>query len=126
MYYLLKLFAIFTGVNRLSASANQFYLVFFQSAILGQGNRGVERGLPTQSRQQRIGTFFFNNRGHHLRGYRLNIGGVCHLGIGHNGCRVGINQNDPQPFRFEDAAGLTPRIVKFAGLADLNWPGTNN
>ena len=126
MYYLLELFAIFTSVDCLSASANQFYPVFFQGAILGQGNRGVQCGLSAQSRQQRVGAFLFNNRGHYLRGYRLNIGSVRHLRIGHNGCRVGINQNDPQPFRFEDAAGLTPGIVKFAGLADLNWPGTNN
>ena len=126
VYYLFKLFAILSGINRLGASANQFYLIFFQSAILGKGNRSVECGLSAQCRQQRIGAFLFNNRRHHLRGYRLNIGSVRHLRIGHNGCRVGVNQNDSQPFRFEHAASLAPGIVKFAGLADLNRPGTNN
>ena len=54
-------------------------------------------------------------------GDRLDVGGVGHFRIGHDGGRVGIDQNDAlMPSSRQHAAGLGARIIEFRGLADDN------
>ncbi len=55
---------------------------------------------------------------HRLPGDRLDVGGVGHHRIGHDGRWIGVDQNDPEAFLAQGLAGLGAGIVEFAGLAD--------
>ena len=91
-----------------------------------QSQRCIQRGLSAHCRQQHIRQFFFDNPGHHIRGYRLNIGRICHHWVCHNGGGIGINQNDPKAFFFQCLTGLRPGIIKLTCLSNNNRPCPNN
>jgi len=61
-----------------------------------------------------------------FRGDRLDIGGIGQIGIGHDGGRVGIDQNDPVTLGLQCLAGLRPGIVKLTGLTDDDGSGTDD
>ena len=50
---------------------------------------------------------------------------ICDCRIGHNGSGIGINKNNLQSFLFESKASLRTGIVKFSGLSNYDWTGTN-
>ena len=61
-----------------------------------------------------------------LRRDRLDIGGVGHLRVGHDGGGVRIDQDDPVAFRLQRLAGLNPGIVELARLADDDRAGADD
>ncbi len=97
---------------------NHFDAEFRQGAVLVQRQCSVQRGLPSHRRQQRVGALGLDDARHRCRCDRLDIGGVCHLRIGHDRRRVGVHQDHPVPLGPQCLAGLGTGIVKLAGLAD--------
>ena len=85
-----------------------------------QIQRTVQRGLSAHGGQYRIGAFFGDNLFNRLPHNRLDIGNICHIGVGHNRGGVGIHQNDFIAFFTQGFTGLCARIVKFTGLSDDN------
>ena len=80
--------------DRFGRGADKFDTETLQGAVAMQGHGGIERGLPTHRRQQRVRTFFFQYFGHDFRCDRFDIGCVGDLGIGHDRRRVRIHQDD--------------------------------
>ena len=80
--------------------------------------RGVERRLPAHGRQQRVGPLLLDDLGDDLGRDRLDIGRVGQLRIGHDGGRVGVDQDDAIALCLQRLAGLRAGIVELAGLAD--------
>ena len=113
-------------VDGIPGGANHFHIVLFQHAFPRQIEGAVQCRLPTHGGQQRIGAFFLNDFGNHSPINRFNIGSIGHLGIGHDGSRIGIDQNNPITLFPERLAGLCTRIVKLTGLTDHNRTGTDN
>ncbi len=98
-----------------------------QLAELRNANdRQIKRGLPADGRQQRVGPFFGDNRGHGLDGQRLNIRAVCGFGVGHNRGRIGINQHHDITFLPQSLARLGAGIVKLASLPDNDRAAADN
>ena len=53
---------------------------------------------------------------------RLDIGPVRHVGIGHDGGGIGVDEDDPVALRAQRLAGLRPGIIELARLADDDRP----
>ena len=86
---------VLAALDRLDVRADQLDAVLVEHAGLVQRDRGVQRGLPAQGRQQRVGALLGDDLLDELRGDRLDVGGVGELGVGHDRRRVGVDQADP-------------------------------
>jgi hypothetical protein len=123
---LLEFFPVFRLVDGILGCADQDHAVFFQHAVLGQVQGAVKRGLPPHGGQDGIRPFPFQDALHRLPVDGLDVGGVRHLRVGHDGGRVGVHQDDPVPLFLERLAGLGAGIVELAGLADDDGAGADD
>ena len=89
-------------------------------------HRHVERSLSAQRRQNRVGAFLGDDLLDVLGGYRLDVSGIRKVRVGHDGRRVGVDEDDAEALFAQDPTCLCPRVVKLAGLADHDWTGTNH
>ena len=121
-----ELRAVLCLVDRFRCRADQLDIVFFQYAVTMQIERAVERGLATHSRQNRVWLFGRDNALHHLPGDRLDVGDVGHLGVGHDGGRIAVDQNDFVTLFTQGLAGLCAGVVKFAGLTNDDRASADN
>ena len=88
----------------------------------------VQRCLAAQCGQQdqftdgaqtlHLGLFAHDDFLHRLRGNRLDVGSVCELRIGHDGGRVGVDEDHTVTLFPQCFAGLGSRIIEFTGLSD--------
>ena len=118
--------AILGLVDGVGGRADHDDAASFQNAHAPQRQRGVERGLPAHGRQERVRTLLLDDLGHDLRRDRLDVGRVGQIRIGHDGRRIGIDENDPIALVLERLAGLRAGIVELAGLADDDRPRTDD
>ncbi len=123
---LLEFFAVLGLVDGLLRGADHLDAVLFQHAVLGQIERAVQRRLPAHGRQQRVGPFLRDDLLHDLPGDRLDVGGIRHLRIGHDGRRIGVHQDDAVALLAQRLAGLGAGIVELAGLADDDGAGADD
>ncbi|OPZ69714.1 MAG: hypothetical protein BWY82_02236 [Verrucomicrobia bacterium ADurb.Bin474] len=117
----LTVLAFFDG---LALGTDQLHTVLLQNTPLGQLQRKVEPGLPSQCRQKCRWSFLGNDLLQHLRNERLDVGRIRKLGIRHDRGRITIDQNHPVSLLPESLAGLGSTVVKLTGLADHNRTGT--
>ena len=120
---LAKQLAVLGLVDGVGGGADHRDVEFVEHAHLAQRQRGVERGLPAHGRQQREAAgndvaLLLDDLGDDLRRDRLDIGRVRQIRIGHDGRRIGIDQDDPIALGLERLAGLRAGIIELAGLAD--------
>ena len=107
-------------VDGVGVGADHLNTVLFQHAMLFQVQRAVQGSLATHGRQQRVRLFFLNDLGDGFPGDRLDVGGVGHDRVGHDGRRVGVHQNNPVALFPQGLTGLCTRIVELARLPDHN------
>src|SRR5208282_5164637 len=139
----LPVFAAFDGFG---FGANHLDAVFFQHTGAVKGHRGVERGLAAERREQHkfvrglgVGVWVLGNThfAHLLlladddflntfRRDRLDVGAVGELRVGHDGGRVGVDENDAEAFLLERFAGLRAGIIELARLADDDRSGADD
>ena len=115
---LIKLLAVLAAFNSRKVTANHLDAKFIQNAALGKFNSSVKSSLTTEGRQQGVRAFLFDNLLDEFLGNWLNIGAINQLGIGHDGCRIGINQNNLVAIFFQHLARLGTGIVELARLAN--------
>jgi hypothetical protein len=118
---------VLAALNGVEVGADELHAVALQRPVLVQRDRGVQRGLPAQGGQQRVNLVAaLRLLGDHLLdeggGYRLDVGVVGVLRVGHDGGRVGVDQADLQPLRAQHPAGLGTGVVELAGLPDDDRP----
>ena len=117
---LLELLAVLAGADRVNRRADQLDVEALKNAHLGQGDGRIEGRLATEGGQEGVGAFLLDNRSHDLRGDRLDVGRVGDTRVGHDGGRVGVDEDDAQALLLQDAACLRARVVELARLADDN------
>ncbi len=100
--------------------------VLLQHARAGQLRREIQASLATEVGQEGVGTFLLDDFRERWYGERLNVGYVRHAGIGHDGGRVRINQDDLVSQTTQRLAGLGSGIIEFTGLADDNGTRPDN
>jgi hypothetical protein len=76
--------------------------------------------------QQRVGFLARDDLGHDLGRDRLHVGRVGQVRIGHDGGRVGIDQDHPVALFLEGLAGLGAGVIELAGLSDHDRPGADD
>ncbi len=112
---------IFRHIDGFFFSANQLDIVFFEHAVFSQRQGAVQCSLTTHGGEDYIRTLFFDNFGNGLPFDRLDVSGVRHSRIGHDGGWVRVHQNDAITFFAQGFTSLGTRVVEFAGLTNNNW-----
>ena len=117
---------IFCLLNAPAFGSKELHLALPQNAFLLQLHGKVKSGLSSDSREDRIRAFPANDSGDVFQRQRLHIYFVCDRGVGHNGCGIGIAENNLISLFFEGETGLRSRVVKFGGLPDHDRPGADD
>ena len=87
--------SVLTELNRLDTGPDQGAAVLLQDPCRMQGDGRIERGLAAKGRQNSVGSLLGDDRLDNLGGDRLDIGRIRELGVGHDGGRVRVDQDDP-------------------------------
>ena len=126
LHGLLEQLAVLGLVDGLALGADHLHAVFFQHALAVEIERGVQRGLAAHGRQQRVRALLCDDLRDRLPGDRLDVGGVGHLRVGHDGGRIGVDQNDAVALFAQRLAGLRAGVVELAALADDDRAGADD
>ena len=114
----LELVAVLRGADRLDARADELDAELLEHTRLVQLDGEVERGLPAERGEQRVGALPLDDAGEAGEVERLDVGGVGELGIGHDRRRVRVHEDDAVALGLEHAARLGARVVELARLPD--------
>ena len=115
---MLEELAVFTLLDCLNLRADEFDVVLLENAQLVESHCCVQGSLPTESRQNCVWSLLGDDRFDNLRSNRFDVGGICEVWVGHDCCRVRVNQDDSNTLFLKHAASLGARVVKLAGLTD--------
>ena len=118
--------AVLGLADRLGAGADELAAVPRQRPALGQRQPDVQPGLAAERRQDGVGLLDGDDLLDDLGRDRLDVGAVGHLGVGHDGGRVRVDQHHLVPFLAERLARLGARVVELAGLADDDRAGADD
>ena len=112
--------AVLALVDRVVVRADQLHAVAFQDAGLPQGLGEVERGLPPEGREQRVGAFRSEDRLDVGGIQRFDVGPVGDVGVGHDRRGVAVHEHDAVAGRPERLARLRAGVVELRRLTDLD------
>ena len=118
--------AVFGLVDGFGGRADHLDIVFFQDAHFLERERAVQRRLAAHGREQRIGALFLDDLCDDFRRDRLDIGAVRHVGVGHDGGGVRVDEDDAVALLLQRFHGLCAGIIELAGLADHNRACAND
>ena len=114
--------AILGHLDRLERRAQQACLVPFENALAGELDAQVERRLAAQAGQDAVRMFALEDALDRRDGEWLEVDDVRHARVGHDRGRVAVEQDRPDAFRAERAAGLRAGVVELRRLADDHRP----
>ena len=123
---LVKELAVLAALDSGQVAADHLDAVFVERAVLCQFDGGVQTGLAAQRGQQRVRALFLDYALDKLGSDGLDIGAVGKTRVGHDGRRVGVNQDDLKAVLLEHLAGLGAGVVELAGLANNDGARTND
>ena len=86
----------------------------------------IKCGLTSHGRQNRIGFFFGDDFLNCLPSDRLNVSHIRRFGVGHDGGRIAVDQNDFIALFAQRLAGLNTRVIKFTSLPNHDGASTND
>ena len=117
---------ILGDLDRLDLRADQLDAVLLERAVLAERDREVQRRLPADGRQQRVGPLLLDDLGQDLGRQRLDVGAVGDLRVGHDRRRVAVDEHDLETFGAERLARLRAGVVELARLADHDRAGADD
>ena len=123
---LVKELAVLAALDSGQVAADHFDAVLVERTVLCQLDGGVQTGLAAQRGQQRVRALFLDYALDKFGGDGLDIGAVGKTRVGHDGRRVGVDQDDLKAILLEHLAGLGAGVVKLAGLADNDGARAND
>ena len=92
----------------------------------GQLHGEVQAHLAAQVGQHGVGLLDVEDALHDLKGHRLDVNMVGHVGVGHDGSGVGVEQNGLDTLCFQGAARLGTGVVEFSSLTDDDGAGADD
>ena len=123
---LVKELAVLAALDSGQVAADHLDAVLVERTVLCQLDGGVQTGLAAQRGQQRVRALFLDYALDKFGGDGLDIGAVGKTRVGHDGRRVGVDQDDLKAILLEHLAGLGAGVVKLAGLADNDGARAND
>ena len=123
---LLEQFPILGLFNGLYAGAQQLDFTLLQNALLCQLNGQIQTGLAADAGDNGIRPLIPADAGQVFQGQGLHVYLVGNGGVRHNGCGVGVCQNDFVALFPQGEAGLGACVIKFRGLTDDNGAGADD
>ena len=126
LHRLVEEIAIFGLVDGIGVGADHLHAELCQHAMLVEVQGAVQRRLAAHGGQDGVRALDLDDLLHRLPGDRLDVGGVGHHRVGHDGGRVGVDQDDPVALLAQRLAGLGAGVVEFAGLADDDGASAND
>src|SRR5690606_36048164 len=110
--------AVFGRLDRRERRAEEPHPKAVQYPCLGQCHGQIEAGLAPQGGKQPIGPLAFDHFGGELEGEGFEVHFVGNMGIRHDGCRVGVDEDDLDPIFLQGFTRLSARVIKLRRLAD--------
>ena len=123
---LVKELAVLAALDSGQVAADHLDAVLVERAVLCQFDGGVQTGLAAQRGQQRVRALFLDYALDKFGSDGLDIGAVGQARVGHDGRRVGVDQDDLKAILLEHLAGLGAGVVELTGLADDDGARTND
>ena len=123
---LVKELAILAALDGGKVAADHLDAVLVERAVLCQLDGGVQTGLAAQRGQQRVRALLLDHALDKFGGDGLDIGAVSQARVGHDGRRVGVDQDDLKAILLEHLAGLGAGVIELAGLANDDGTRAND
>ena len=106
--------------------ADQFHAVAVEHARFGQFHREVQSGLAAHGRKEGVGPLLADHFFEESEAEGLDVGSIGQVGVGHDGGRVGVDQDHLVAIRLQGFARLGARVVELARLPDHDGAGTHD
>ena len=121
-----ELLPVLRLVDGIKGSAQNLHAALIQHALLSQLHGQVQAGLAAQGGDNGIGPLHTDDPGHifQIQGFHIHL--VGDVGIGHDGGRVGVDQNDLVALFLQGQASLGARVIEFRRLSDDDGAGTDH
>ena len=123
---LVKELAVLAALDGGKVTADHLDTVLVERAVLCQLDGGIQTGLAAQRGQQRVRSFLLDHTLDKFGGDGLDIGAVGQARVGHDGRRVGVDQDDLKAILLEHLAGLGAGVIELAGLANDDGARAND
>ncbi len=118
--------AIFSLLDGVDLGTDQLYSVALQHSRLRQRDGKIQPGLASDGREQCVRTLAADHFFGELDTERLDISLVGQVGVGHDGRRIGVDQDHFVTVGAQRFAGLGAGVIELAGLADDDRPGADD
>ena len=118
--------AVFGLLDGVDLGADQLHAVLIEHAGFGQFHGKIQAGLAAHGGEQRIGPLAADDLFEIGRGQRLDVGLVGEIGVGHDGRRIGIDQDHFVAVGAQRLGGLGAGVIELAGLADDDGAGADD
>ncbi|CAB4794963.1 unannotated protein [freshwater metagenome] len=124
---LLELLAIFGCGNCLCVCADELRgSRHTNETALEQGHCNVERSLTTHRWEHCVGTLALNNARHDLGSEWLDVRGIGEIGVGHDGGRIRVREDDAVALFAQHSTRLSAAVVELACLPDYDRATADN
>ena len=126
LHRLAKQLAVLRAPDHVDGRADQLDAEFVEHAVLLERDGEVERGLPAERRQERVGPLAPQHRGDALEVERLDVGAVGEPGVGHDRRRVRVDDDRAEALLAQHLERLAARVVELARLPDDDRAGADD
>ena len=109
---------VFGLADGVEVRAQEADLEALQHARLCQVHGQVQAGLAAEGGEQRVGPLALDDPGHRFDCQGLDVNPVGHFLVGHDGGRVGVDEDGLHALFAKRFAGLGSGVVELRGLAD--------
>ena len=123
---LLELLAVLTGFNCLDFGSDELNVVTIEDALFVKSHGRIECRLAPKRGQDCIRPLDSDDLLNDLWGDWLDVRCVGELRVGHDRRWVAIDEDDANAFVAQHPAGLSPRVVELACLADNDRSGSDD
>ena len=126
LHRLLEQLTVLGAVDGLRLAGQQTDAAAVKVAGAGQLHGEVQAHLAAEVGQHGVGLLDVEDALHDLEGHGLDINMVGHVGVGHDGSGVGVEQNGLDALCFQGAARLGAGVVEFSSLTDDDGAGADD
>ena len=123
---LLEQLPILGHFDAAAGGAQQLGAAFGQNALLFQLHGQIQSRLAAQTGNNGVGALVTDDFGNVFQRQGLHIDLVRDGGVGHDGGRVGVAQDDLVPLLLQRQTGLGAGVVEFRRLADDDGAGADD